>query len=893
MDQPVTLVTESGNLCVDVDRSRVDYYSFQSLVAQARELRRRGQLREAMAVARRALDLWRGQPLDELRTERAENWRRRVWTDDWLPANALLVETMLELGEYDEAMARMNDVATQQPNDLTMAKLRLTALRGLTRNNDATAYYFATRKRLLEDGDEQAAGHLMTFYEDLVGDRTPSRPGPIVAESPAVPRQLPHDVVYFVGRGRLLDALDAACTTRTGEPRSGVVILSGMAGIGKTALAVHWGHRARNRFPGGDLYVDLNGFSDGPPVSASTVIDAFLAGLGQTLDGRTCAQARAARLRTALVGRRTLVLLDNARDLQQIGDLIPLLTDSLVLVTSRGGMARLATWKGAQRLRVEPLSLSESATLLSGRLGLRGPPAEHDLATLAALCGGHPLAINLVADHATGRTGATMPELGEQLRRDGFLLTIGDDGDAAASLQALFSYSHHALAPPERRLFDLLGCHPGLDISHAAAAALDGRTPADTRRSLDVLVSAHLLEQPAIDRYRSHDLIRDYVRHVALPGHPPTGRITAEKRLLSFYLATAYNAEAQLFPSHTAPTPMATEDNVTPATFSEDEEAMAWCLEEMSNLDAAIHYAASRSHHGYAWRLPQALSAIYERLGFYVRSRAIQMIGVASALADGDAVSEGALWQELGLVNIRLGDYSTARECLHHALSIATNGDHDGNRAYALHTFGQLEVLEGNVERGIELYRECLDIARRISNMDIETWTHYRLGEALRDQDHYEQALLSLYQALWLTDASTHDASLRAHILISLGALFADRNDHAAAEAHCRQALKVIVEIRYTMGGASVCYVLARINKDRGYLRDARGYARRSVALYRQIHHSEDEAKALELLGDIVFVLGDVEAAKEGWEQAVSLFQELNRFSQIELIHRKMTGLST
>jgi DNA-binding SARP family transcriptional activator len=249
MESPVDLVRESSGYRLDVDRSSIDYYQSQKLIRKARELRDSGQLRDGLLAGSQALELWRGRPLADLRTDRADNWRRHVRTDEWLPANAVVIEIMLELGDVDGALSRLNELRTEHADDLSLAKLRLTALRRLARYDDASAYYFDVRKRLRENGDEQAVAHLGRFYDDLARADQRQRSVPIRTRDSIVPRQLPHDVADFVGRDQLLGALDTALTTDGGLPSPGVIVLDGMGGVGKTALAVRWCHRARNHFP--------------------------------------------------------------------------------------------------------------------------------------------------------------------------------------------------------------------------------------------------------------------------------------------------------------------------------------------------------------------------------------------------------------------------------------------------------------------------------------------------------------------------------------------------------------------------------------------------------------------------------------------------------------------
>jgi tetratricopeptide (TPR) repeat protein len=566
-----------------------------------------------------------------------------------------------------------------------------------------------------------------------------------------------------------------------------------------------------------------------------------------------------------------------------------LLSDAFVIVTSRRQLTRLHAWKGARRLRVEPMSVAESSTLLTRRIGHRHLPAGSDPTELAALCRGIPLVVNLVAEYAAARPRTGLPELTEQLRRDRSLLTIGEDGDTHASLQTLFSYSYRALPPPERRLFGLLGCHPGPDISEAAATAIDGRPTRDTRRSLDMLVSSHLLDQPGRGRLRFHDLIGEYARHVAVNEEPAIERVAAERRLLSFYLASARNAERRVFPSHSGPPPLAVEEHVEPLEFGDPRSAMAWCIEERFNLDAAIRFADTYRHDTYAWRIPHAVSAIYERLGLYAQRMAVLEIAAAAAQRAEDSAAEAASWQQLGLVHLALNDFSSAQQCLLRALRIAERNKSDGE-GYALHSLARLKVAQGAVADGIELYEQCLAVARRTGNLDIQCWTHQRLGEALRVQGHLDQALLELHRAHWLA-GTIDDTSAQAVILTTLGEVFLEKADYVAADVYCRQALKVIVDIGYVAAGARVCAVLAALSRARGNRREACQFARQCVSINRRLNNIEGLATGLEMLAEIHVELGNKDAAEEGLEQAADLFRRIAKFDRAESVRAKLVEL--
>lgn len=427
---PATLQPSRGSYRLLIDRSLVDYHRFNVLLANASSHLRRGTPRAAADSASRALELWRARPLDDLRGEPAGAWRIRA-EDEWLTANTTLLEALLMLERFDDVLHLLGDLQTDRPQDVTLMTLRLSALAGLGRRSDALVYYLGSLHRLRRDGDDAAAEHLRRHHEQLHA-RTPQA-APLLRPQPAVPpRQLPHDIPDFVGREHLLADLDAATTGRSGEPVNGVVVLDGMPGVGKTALALHWAHRARSRFPGGDLYVDLHGYSDKARVAPSAVVDDFLIALGSPPDGTLNARARELTLTRLLSDRGTLVVLDNARDTEHVRRLVSLLPGALVLVTSRQSLSMLRRVTGARRVRVEPMSAPEAEELLLVRVGTRRHMTAADRTRLATTCAGLPLMLNLLAEHVASRPVGQVSEFAEQLDPRQLIHDLGEDGDGQA-----------------------------------------------------------------------------------------------------------------------------------------------------------------------------------------------------------------------------------------------------------------------------------------------------------------------------------------------------------------------------------------------------------------------------------------------------------------------------
>ena len=883
-DAPIVLQAQDGCYRLDVDRNEIDYYRFGSLMAEVRSALRHGATQDVIPLVLEAIDLWRGRPLDDLASEPALAWRRRVEQDEWVPANIVLLEALLDLKEYGEVLTRLNELQADHADDVSLAKLRMSALLGLARSSEETSYYFNIRRRLREDGDEQAAEHLRLHHETL---RAAASHPLVHEESAHRPRQLPHDVPQFVGRTSLLRQLDDVTTRPLHEPGGAVVILDGMAGVGKTALAVHWGHLARHRFPDGEFFINLNGFSDGAAVTQTRVVDDFLIALGHPPDSTLTQRARELQLSRLLANQRMLVILDNARNTAHVKDLISLLPSCLVIVTSRQRLTTLSAATGARRVRVEPMPPVEATELLAARLG-NHQADDADRERLVRLCGGLPLVITVLADHIATSGTTQLSAFAQQLDRRQLLVDIGEDGDGSAIAHTFFSWSYARLDAREQRLFRLLGLHPGPDIGIDVARAFDARTPLETKQSFGILVGAHLLERPVVfDRYRFHDLIREFAAYCAERDENPDSRAAAERRMLTFYLRSAARANEILYPNRINPTELAPEDGVEPVSFRGAGDATFWFDHERSNLIAAIHFATSHGYHDHSWRLADNVTTFFERHGYYDDSRTVRELAVASARAAGHRDGELSSLEGAGMVHMILGDHAKAEHYFQTALRYAMDDQNEQAQATTLHHLGRLEMLRGNPGAAVELFNRCLDVARRIDDQIGQCWTHCRIGEALRLLDQHDQALLHLHQAQWFAQR-LGDESAHASCLATIGSVWRDRGDHRTAQGYAEQALAIAEDIPDLDVAAQVSTTLAEITSEAGDAQAAVRHAHYAVGICQRTHNVSAEARATEVLGNITYATGDISDAVAAWTHAATLYDSIGNAARAALIHSKI-----
>jgi hypothetical protein len=450
----------------------------------------------------------------------------------------------------------------------------------------------------------------------------------------AIPRQLPAAIPNLVGRATELVTL----TQILDEPaeRGAAVVISaiaGTAGVGKTALAVHWAHQVRDRFPDGQLYVNLRGYDPGPPMTPGQALDGFLRALDVPVRKIPASVAEQAALyRSLLHGRRMLVILDNANTSDQVRPLLPGSPDCLAVVTSRSRLSGLVVRDGAHRVSLDPLPGADAIMLLRQIIGaVRVDAALHVAADLARQCAYLPLALRIAAERVASHPCSTLADLSEELanERDPLdMLFTGEDDTTA--VRAVLSWSYQALPPETARMFRLLGLHAGPDISLPAAAALAGTTTAQARQLLDRLTGEHLLEETGRDRYRFHDLLRLYAAERAMTEETDHDRDNAVRRLLAWYLYTA-DAAGRILTSQWRCVPLDSPGaDFLPLTFTTHHQALEWCEAERANLVAATRHAAECGQHVIAWKLPAVLWGFFAMRAYWADWITTHEIGLAA-----------------------------------------------------------------------------------------------------------------------------------------------------------------------------------------------------------------------------------------------------------------------
>lgn len=836
---------------LEIPDEQVDIYQFERLLRRSEAARRAGAGAEAADLLRQALSLYRGPAfhgLDDVEELAVESYRL---TELRLGAvEHRIAAELAESGHADPVGGRadlvleLQTLVAEHPLRERFRAQLMTALYHSGRAGEALAVYRAgeeiTRRELgVELGPEcrelaaairggtRPATHQKRAPQPPARERRPAG----VPQPGLSPRQLPPDIRAFTGRAGALDWLDGLLSQLDG-PAPVVVVIDGIGGVGKTALAVRWGHRVAQRFPDGQLYLDLRGFAAMRPLTPGEAVARLLAALGvdpAAVPART--DVAAARLRGRLAGRRMLLILDDAATAEQVRPLLPGTGGCLVLVTSRRRLSGLVARDGAHRLPLQPLDAAESTSLLATLVGHERIEAEPAAAAaLAELCGHVPLPLRVVA---AGLAGADPPRLGEwveRLRAGDRLRLLAVPGDPRASVDAAMAASYQRLPGAARRMFRLLGLAPVPSIAVPAAAALAGLRPTEAAVQLAILVEARLLEEHA-GRYTWHDLVRAYAHRQGLREEPAAAREAALSRLYEYYCATAEDASVVIHPLGRPPE---TPDPVLPAarslTFATRAQAMSWVENEVAAIAAIVGHTAVHQPYPVAWRLADAMRILLHYRAKLTDVEAISRAAVAAAVGMRDPGVHGAALVNLAGVRIEQGRSAEAEAYASRALGLLAGTGWTRREALAHNALGIACVEQGRLA---DAARQLLAAMHRYEQIS------FRSGQAA------VVANLAVCAFKLGRLAEAVDYSVRA------AAVFAEF-DAAVNEAHALS----------TLGRA--CYHLGRLD-------EAAQHLTRAHQNYRDAGDETDQTDPLAALALVHAATGDLSRARQCAESALAI----------------------
>ena len=851
------LVSAGACYRLQVSEEQLDLLAFQRLVGLARQAASSGAPAGACDLYDQALGLWQGEPLTDVGALRHHPsvvglGRERI------AAVSGYADTAFGAGLHERVLPHLRTLAGQHQLDERAHARLMIALAGTGQQAEALRVYEDLRRRLddelgLRPGEDLAEAHLRVLRQEVLAASPAARPahsshhrGP-GRTAPVVPRQLPAAARQFTGRPAELRAL-TRLLDEVARPAVVIAAISGTAGVGKTALALHWAHQVSARFPDGQLYINLRGFDPaGPPVPPAAAIRRFLDALAAPAERIPAdPDAQAGLYRSLLAGRRMIIVLDNARDAAQVRPLLPGAPGCLTVVTSRDQLTSLVAVQGAVPLTLDVLTWAEARDLLARRAGagrVEGDPAA--AAELVGLCARLPLALSIAAARAVVRPGLPLRTLAAELRAS---LDALDSGDPAASIQAAFSWSYRNLSTPAARMFRLLGMHPGPDISGPAAASMAGIPLARARRALDELTRSHLVTEPALGRFTFHDLLRSYAAGLARARDSDGSLRRAARRVLDHYLHTGYAATLLLNPARP---PLALEPPGTgsaPESLASDGQALGWLEAEHEILLSVVTWAADAGFDRHAWQIAWTLGDFLDFRGRWHEWAAIQHTALVSARRVGDREGQA---------------------CTHHTLG----------RTYSL--LGSYRDAQTHLE-------QCLELARQLGDLACQARGRLGLGRLFEYQGNYATACAQAQQALSIFRNLGLQGG-QADALMTVGWCLAHLGDSPRALACGEQAIALHREAgdRRREGVTWVSLGYARHNL--GHYQLAVFCYRQAIDLLSQLGDRYNEAQALAHLADSQHAAGDLAGARNAWQQALGILDDLGH-PDADRLRARLTG---
>jgi tetratricopeptide (TPR) repeat protein len=729
--------------------------------------------------------------------------------------------------------------------------------------------------------DGSAAAHTVVQAGEVSGGVHFHREAPLPTTAPLiVPHQLRSSVRHFVNRSAEQARLSSLVANLEDEPHVvRVAAITGTAGVGKTSLALHWAHSVRSYFPGGELYANLHGHAAGSPAAPHDILARFLEDLGiPATHVPRQAERRETMFRSVLAERRVLLVLDNAAGSSQVRPLLPATSGCLVVVTSRDDLSGLVRREGAMRLDVATFGTSDAVELLrAATADYRNGDRRRELAVLARLCAGLPLALRIAAERAAGSPSMPLGELIDDLRDESTRWSVltAEPEEGSDAMRSVFEWSYQALSDPAARLFRHLGLHPGNEFGLAAAASLGGDDTSQTRVLLDTLVRAHLLERRPAGRYEFHDLLQAYAAEQVRQTETQEQRTQVLGCCLAWYLHTAYAAQCVM-----APFDSYSLDDRVPAPahvlrFGDYQSAFDWYRAESANLVAATRTASDAGFPEIAWRLAVVMRAVYMHQNAFADWEATARIGVESAARTGERHGEAEALESLGKAAFQALRLDEAEQ--HHRACLVLRrriGDRRGT-AVSINALGLLALRRRRLDEARAHFAEGAEI---FSDLGDRRWTaliRSNLAETLCELDRGDDAWAIIEPALAeLRELGDRSAEGNALLLLS----WAQRTTGhiEAASRSIRAALSIADDENNQMWRAYWSVESARVEQARGNLDEALRLFHTSAALQRKLGDASREALALDGAGEVHQLSGRFREAADMHRRAADTYRRLD-----------------
>jgi len=881
---PERVLTTPTGYQVVVRPGELDLARFRELVSRATAT---GDLFERAELLHEALAQWRGRPLADVPSESLRSRDVPHLEEERLEVLERYFDIELRLGRHDGLVRRLQEVTNEYPlRERFSAQLMLSLYRS-GRQAEAFAVFQNVKHALAEQLGVDPGEHLRTLHQAiLTNDPTLAAPQPAVPHAiqvtsapvhhRAAPRQLPPDLRDFVGREELIEQItgllepDAA----TGVP---LVVISGPPGAGKTALAVRAAHELAAKFPDGQLYADLRGFSITPALTPLQIVSRFVVALGVSgqhvpsdLDEVTTLY------RTLLADRRMLVLLDNAAAPSQVRPLLPNTPGCAVLVTSRNDLRGLTALQGSRPVNLDVLTPAQSYQVLARTVGVDRIEAEPDAAAdITALCGHLPLALRIAAANLVASPASSVQNFAAELRQGNLLARLAIDGDDEAAVRCAFELSYTTLQGPAARLFRLLGLVPGPDFDVDAAAALGDMPVEEAARLLDQLTAANLVGRCASTRFQFHDLVRLYATDRCHLDENTASITAATERLYRFYHARVDAAARLLYPVWITLLQPEQASSETRTWFANSSQALAWMDQEFLNITAAVTNAGAEGPVHLAWPMAEALRPYLVTQGRY-RAEGLSacLVVLDAAVKAEDFRAAAAIHNTLGAVYNRHAEYPRAMRHYSEELRAHQAGGSPVGEARALIAVGNVYQAMGELDEAAKHIAEGLRLAEENGSRAVSClgWLNVSFVKMLRGK--LDDAENAARQALSLCDddggriAEGECRSILGELLLRRG--------------RCTEAIEEFSKARYLYLSSSVSHyeadvlgLLALAHRELGEYSVARKHAESAVTIANQASAHDEEADALGILGSIYLRLGESARSLATFDHALALARRI------------------
>ncbi len=856
LDRPERLRGVPGGYQLEVGPDEFDAFEFTDRHTAARNAVAAGDLEQAVPRFRSALGLWRGSPYGDVVEPHVVAAEANRLAEGRLIAYEELYDVELALSRAREIVPELTELVAASPLRERIVGQLMLALYRSGRQARAETTYQATRRRLAQELRAEPGRALRELFESIRTE-SPALDGP-PARTGAAPTQLPPAPGAFLGRETELAALDAVA--------DGPIVLSGMAGVGKTTLALHYAHHVADRYGDGQLYVDLRGHSPAPALEPLDALGHLLRGLGREQIPESVIDA-SNDYRSLVAGRKMLILLDNAASAEQVRPLLPAGSSCLALVTSRTRMTGLVAREGAHRIVLGTLETAVARDLLDRLLGTQRVEAEPEsVAELIEACAGLPLALRIAAAQLTDEPHRTIADYLLELRERGLAaLALSDDEQSAVA--GAFDLSYQRLDPGVRRLFRLAGLVPGLDFTAPALAAMSALPVADARAAVRTLTGAHLLDEHAAGRYRFHDLLRDYARSRAMAEETEPQRADARNRLYTWYYRGREVAARLLIAWRLEP-PCPPLPDVPAVQLASRTEARDWLTDEFDNIHAAIRDCADHGPVHWCWHLALGVVTDMERYGRRVDVLSMLDTVVAAARAADDQQAVALSLGELGIISTAVGRALDPE----HVTQLITAAEQSGDDAvlgFGLYVTGTIWVRSNDRPAARTYLERARDIQERLDDTVGQALTLLQLGFLSYQAGDLAAAVDAWERSAEVAGAAAPSIAVAGVFYACTGRITLGRLD--GIDEWFERGRRLIEELDDITRQCILGYLRGCLLRDTGRPHEGRELLLAARQLADELDIVRLRAYVRNELGFCHVILGDFAAAREAFEEAAEL----------------------